>query len=581
MRRMASPCRDFAAGRCTRGGDCKYLHEGGALKQIDRHYRSGSTDGKGNRIEKINYSRENFCRRQDPYEDGRDNNEPHRGYRSANRCFNFTKGRCLRGTSCKYVHHDGPSDAGSNARDESRERVHDRWGGNGNSASFGNRLERQHVSQVPCRFFLENCCRNGERCKFLHQVKPVNINTDSSVESELHDQSTHFALPPPLNGQTKQIMASHPQNLQNQVPAVPQQPPNSHYFNASMQNQPSHPLCYELNPQNLGQVQQNHLIQPYIESNYNPNGTIQQNFPPIHNAQGQPNFNVSVPIQQNLASHVGHRHQDIIVSSHIPDVQNHLVTSLPPSNPQIFNLDEKNNQLTENNQTSVQQHISHQGTNSSETKPSQINSDDPITNKVVTSEQAAKIVGLSASLAQFFGAAALNPQPAAGMTPQPFLNPGSLGPFVTTVAPLLTQVDSSQTDLVRSALLEEKPHIQPIDSSTGRELKKTETTQVSKQQSAQFLNDDGKKIKEAKDIRMFKCALIEFVKDILKPKWKEGQLSKEAHKTIVKKVVEKVSGSLQGPNVPQTQEKVDLYLLASKPKLSKLVQAYVEKFVKI
>ncbi|KAJ0040560.1 hypothetical protein Pint_27215 [Pistacia integerrima] len=92
---------------------------------------------------------------------------------------------------------------------------------------------------------------------------------------------------------------------------------------------------------------------------------------------------------------------------------------------------------------------------------------------------------------------------------------------------------------------------------------------------------DAKESKEAKGIRTFKFALVEFVKEILKPTWKEGQVTKDAYKNIVKKVVDKVTGTMQeAANIPQTQEKINQYLAFSKPKLSKLVQAYVEKFQK-
>ncbi|KAJ7957003.1 Zinc finger CCCH domain-containing protein 38 [Quillaja saponaria] len=90
-------------------------------------------------------------------------------------------------------------------------------------------------------------------------------------------------------------------------------------------------------------------------------------------------------------------------------------------------------------------------------------------------------------------------------------------------------------------------------------------------------NDEGKKIKDVKGIRAFKFSLAEFVKELLKPTWKEGKITKEDYKTIVKKVVDKVTSTVQGAHIPQTQEKIDHYLSFSKPKLNKLVQAYVEK----
>uniref|UniRef100_A0A2P2K5K1 C3H1-type domain-containing protein n=1 Tax=Rhizophora mucronata TaxID=61149 RepID=A0A2P2K5K1_RHIMU len=92
--------------------------------------------------------------------------------------------------------------------------------------------------------------------------------------------------------------------------------------------------------------------------------------------------------------------------------------------------------------------------------------------------------------------------------------------------------------------------------------------------------DESKKSKDAKGIRAFKFALVQFVKEVLKPKWKEGQMSKDAYKNIVKKVVDKVTGTMQGSNVPQTQEKIEQYLSFAKPKLTKLVQAYVDKLPK-
>ncbi|CAA0813391.1 Unknown protein [Striga hermonthica] len=83
--------------------------------------------------------------------------------------------------------------------------------------------------------------------------------------------------------------------------------------------------------------------------------------------------------------------------------------------------------------------------------------------------------------------------------------------------------------------------------------------------------------KDEKAMRLLKHSLVEFVKDILKPTWKEGRLSRDVHKTIVKKVVDKVTGTVQPDHAPKTQDKVDQYLSSSKPKISKLVQAYVER----
>ncbi|KAL3641700.1 hypothetical protein CASFOL_012515 [Castilleja foliolosa] len=91
--------------------------------------------------------------------------------------------------------------------------------------------------------------------------------------------------------------------------------------------------------------------------------------------------------------------------------------------------------------------------------------------------------------------------------------------------------------------------------------------------------DESNADKDEKVMRLFKNSLIEFVKDILKPTWKEGRLSRDAHKTIVKKVVDKVNGTVQAYHVPKTQEKIDQYLSFSKPKIAKLVQQKLGFFV--
>ncbi|KAL2521353.1 putative zinc finger CCCH domain-containing protein 38 [Forsythia ovata] len=82
----------------------------------------------------------------------------------------------------------------------------------------------------------------------------------------------------------------------------------------------------------------------------------------------------------------------------------------------------------------------------------------------------------------------------------------------------------------------------------------------------------SKKGDAGNDIRTFKFALADFVKDLLKPKWKEGQLSKAVHKIVAKKVVNKIIRSVEATHVPQTKENIDNYLLLARPKVSKLVQ---------
>lgn len=84
--------------------------------------------------------------------------------------------------------------------------------------------------------------------------------------------------------------------------------------------------------------------------------------------------------------------------------------------------------------------------------------------------------------------------------------------------------------------------------------------------------DEASKIKDVKGIRAFKFSLVEFVKELLKPTWKEGRITKEDYKAIVKKVSDKVTGTVPRVHIPHTQEKIDRYLSLSKPKLNKLIQ---------
>ncbi|KAI8567726.1 hypothetical protein RHMOL_Rhmol02G0143800 [Rhododendron molle] len=86
--------------------------------------------------------------------------------------------------------------------------------------------------------------------------------------------------------------------------------------------------------------------------------------------------------------------------------------------------------------------------------------------------------------------------------------------------------------------------------------------------------------KESKALRYFRAALVDFVKELVKPKWREGHLSKDAHKIIVKRAVEKVLNTLQPQQTPSTEESIKQYLSASEQKISKLVEGYVVKYGK-
>ncbi|XWS15766.1 hypothetical protein CRYUN_Cryun34aG0030200 [Craigia yunnanensis] len=91
---------------------------------------------------------------------------------------------------------------------------------------------------------------------------------------------------------------------------------------------------------------------------------------------------------------------------------------------------------------------------------------------------------------------------------------------------------------------------------------------------------DGDALKESKAMRHFRAALVDLLKELLKPTWREGHLSKDAHNTIVKKAVDKVLGTIQPHQIPITFESVKQYLSSSQPKIARLVEAYIDKYGK-
>ncbi|KAK9080397.1 hypothetical protein SSX86_000155 [Deinandra increscens subsp. villosa] len=90
-----------------------------------------------------------------------------------------------------------------------------------------------------------------------------------------------------------------------------------------------------------------------------------------------------------------------------------------------------------------------------------------------------------------------------------------------------------------------------------------------------------KKSKDSRSMKLCKIALANFVKEVLKPSWRQGNMSKEAFKTIVKKTVDKVSGAMKKHQIPKSQTKIDHYIDSSQRKLTKLVMGYVDKYVKV
>ncbi|XP_024519738.1 uncharacterized protein LOC112342320 [Selaginella moellendorffii] len=94
-------------------------------------------------------------------------------------------------------------------------------------------------------------------------------------------------------------------------------------------------------------------------------------------------------------------------------------------------------------------------------------------------------------------------------------------------------------------------------------------------------SDDRKKMmdREMRSLKVLRNAITDFVKESLKPAWKEGHLSKVAFKTIAQKAVDKVMGTLQGHEIPKGQAKIEQFMDSSHAKITKLVKGYLDKYV--
>ena len=80
-------------------------------------------------------------------------------------------------------------------------------------------------------------------------------------------------------------------------------------------------------------------------------------------------------------------------------------------------------------------------------------------------------------------------------------------------------------------------------------------------------------------LKNFHVALVEFVKELLRPTWNLGLLSKVAYKKIVKKTVNMVENSLNLNQIPNTAESTEEYFDLSLTKLSNTIEVRHKKFV--
>ncbi|XP_038983475.1 uncharacterized protein LOC103722082 isoform X2 [Phoenix dactylifera] len=153
-----------------------------------------------------------------------------------------------------------------------------------------------------------------------------------------------------------------------------------------------------------------------------------------------------------------------------------------------------------------------------------------------------------------------------------------------TGAELMSEVDEFgevATDAEVDAVENGSP--QQVDAKNWSPVIPTEggNTAAGEIEIGQVRSPGKKKSKHSRSLKLLKIALADFVKEVLKPSWRQGNMSKEAFKTIVKKTVDKVSGAIPSHQIPKTQVKINQYVESSQRKLTKLVMAYVDKYVKM
>ncbi|XP_027366080.1 protein FRIGIDA-ESSENTIAL 1 [Abrus precatorius] len=114
---------------------------------------------------------------------------------------------------------------------------------------------------------------------------------------------------------------------------------------------------------------------------------------------------------------------------------------------------------------------------------------------------------------------------------------------------------------------------------SGHKKKRVDRDKKNHEMDVDFQMDDSMQ-KESKALRNFRATLVDLVKELLKPAWHEGRLSKDAHIMIVKKSVDKVVSTLEPHQIPTSIDTAKQYVSSCRVKITKLVNGYVNKYCK-
>ncbi|KAJ0974711.1 hypothetical protein J5N97_016676 [Dioscorea zingiberensis] len=286
--------------------------------------------------------------------------------RSSERCYDFTKGKCQRGSGCRFVHHDAASQGGLHAEDEAKEKHRRRDA----DASFQQRIESHKADDTPCKFFAEGHCHRGDVCRFSHQDM-----AHVGSKEKLHECCCKRARRGIHRRSSSSKIHTNPMenNYENMPQEAPQRPLPSQLHNGAPIASERHQQVAAVPTQSMPEstsVQQSSVMKGDIPAHGEGSGVIpfpvkavlpspnigqrfqspmlgsqgQQNLQALQNGQIQQNYNLRGQNQQRLPTpYVGNQQKvnlngqiqhNIPLPPHIPHGQP-VVNQIVPSQPSV------------------------------------------------------------------------------------------------------------------------------------------------------------------------------------------------------------------------------------------------------
>ncbi|CAN8302899.1 unnamed protein product [Cochlearia groenlandica] len=514
---------------------------------------------------------------------------------------------------------DFPDDSNNNSRREtsdpiSRSHRNEPAGERETQRRDAPKGEFNRTSNVPCRFFASGNCRNGNSCRFSHHGVPPARSSPERKKPQNEMFSRHENTNNHSGGTTERTWSSHRWYDTERASTRKSNEASSITMSEAKGNNGGWLGDMEMSPDwNYGvknskkPVGEEHGVISQSAQSRVPGDTLAPGYENGHAAISQQDGN-----QRSIGmfSTVGEK----TISSWHHNLSNNIPTNTAPP-VQTFNQNIENHSEMPYQSTPLPVGKSQVLLPTATIFPGGLNSNN--LQNTVSREELNHISNISASLAQFFGKGQPIPQLHPSLNPNQTMQGSEVcgskeqsshtqSSLHSRGVPLVTplQINNSDTqqvlipeNLVSLAANPKASSEENLDKKTDEEagkekdgIKTREEEEGIAEEAEKDIVEEGdgdetgdenkKKEKDPKGMKAFKFALVEIVKELLKPAWKEGGMNKDAYKNIVKKVVDKVTGAIQTGNIPQTQDKIDHYLSASKPKLTKLVQAYISKVKK-